>query len=119
RGIKEYLDHIRGCADDLRDYVADESVATPLLGLLEEPVTDEAKTALAKEAMRGHLAQAMADAQAVKLKIDQILEAVKPDLMGYYRNGPEEFERKLISEVREKLAEYKSGEGGEKPWKVE
>ncbi len=94
-------------------------MATPLPGLLEEPVADEAKTALAEEAMLGHLAQAMADAQAVKLKIDQILEAMKPDILGYYQNRLEEFERKLISEVREKLAEYKSGEGGDKPWKVE
>ena len=119
RGIKEYLDHIRGCADDLRDYVADESVATPLLGLLEEPVADEAKTALAEEAMRGHLAQAMADAQAVKLKIDTVLEKLKPNLLGFYKQGPDEFEQKLIQTVREELAEYKTGGDSNKPWKVE
>jgi hypothetical protein len=37
RGVKEYLDHVRGFEAELRDYVSDTPAANPLLGLLSDP----------------------------------------------------------------------------------
>jgi hypothetical protein len=120
RGIKEYLDHLSGCADDIKDYVADHSAANPLLGLLEDTVTNEAKDALADESMRTHLAVALADASASKIKVDDLLNNLKPHLLGYYKSGQGELEERFISAVREELASYGSGNDvKDKPWKVE
>jgi len=120
RGIKEYLDQLNGCADDIKDYVAEHSTAGPLLGLLDNPVSEDAKKALLDETLRNHLSQALADASAAKIKVDDLLNKLKPHLLGYYRTGQEELERKVASAVHEELASY--GNGGvekDKPWKVE
>jgi len=120
RGIKEYLDHLAGCADDIRDYVADHSDAVALLGLLENPVTEDDKATLSDEPLRTHLAEALVDASAAKIKVDDLLSKLKPHLLGYYRTGQGELEQKFVFAVREELASYGSDKNDkEKPWKVE
>ncbi len=120
RGIKEYLDHLGGCIDDIKDYVADHPAAEVLLGLLENPVTEEAKETLADESMRTHLEEALVDANAKKIKVDELLQKLKPHLLGYYRTGQDELEEKIILSVKEELASYSSdNDSKENPWKVE
>ncbi len=120
RGINECLDYLRGCVDDVKDYVADHSAANPLLGLLEPSVTDEAKEGLADENMRTHLAEALADTSVEKIIIDDLLIKLKPHLLGYYRTGQQEFEKKITSALKAELASYGSDTiKKDKPWKVE
>ena len=118
RGIKEYLDHVRGCEAELRDYVSDTPDANPLLGLLSDPAEQSALDSLQDAAMRQHLANALAEAEAQKIKVDELLENLKPKLLGFYKTGEEDFSKKLADAVREELAPYRA-KASDKPWKVE
>jgi hypothetical protein len=118
RGVKEYLDHIRGCAEDLKDYAADEPAAMTLLGLLEDPATAEAQTALTDEAMQMHLALAMADCTAVKIDLDDLLARLKPRLVGYFKGGRRDFEQFVVDAMGEMLSKDEGSEDNQ-PWKVE
>jgi hypothetical protein len=118
RGIKEYLDHVRGCEAELRDYISDTPAANPLLGLLSVPAEQSALDALQEAPMRQHLAEALAEAEAEKIKVDELLENLKPKLLGFYKTGEEDFHKKLADAVREELAPYRA-KASDKPWKVE
>lgn len=118
RGIKEYFDHIRGCAAELKDYVSDTPIAAPLLGLLEEPATEEAVAALNDETMRYHLTQALTDASAFKVNVDDLLTRLKPRLIGFYKGGRRDFEQYVINTLDGMLRESDATEE-EQPWKVE
>ncbi len=118
RGIKEYLDHLTGCADDIKDYVADHSAAKPLLGLLETPVTEEAKEALSDEIMRAHLAGALVDATAVKVNVDNLLKKLKPKLLGFFKGGRRDFESCVADAMADLLKTERAAEA-DQPWKVE
>lgn len=118
RGIKEYLDHVRGCAAELSDYVSDTPAANPLLGLLSNPAGSDSLDALQDAAMRQHLADALAEAEAEKIKIEDLLEKLKPKLLGFYKTGEEDFSKKFADSVREELAPYRL-KSPHKPWKVE
>jgi len=118
RGIKEYLDHVRGCEAELRDYVSDTPAANPLLGLLSNPAEQSALDALQDATMRRHLAEALAEAEAEKIKIEILLENLKPKLLGFYKSGEEDFSKKLAESFQEELAPFIAKSPG-KPWKVE
>ena len=117
RGIKEYLEHIRGCDKELRDYVSDTPEASILLGLLSEPADQNSLTALEDEIVREHLALALVDASALKVNVDELLTALKPKLLGFFKGGRKEFE-KFVEEALSELLEKKD-EAEEQPWKVE
>jgi hypothetical protein len=114
-GIGEYLQTVRGCAADLRDYVADHPEAAPLLGLLEEP-PDAGLASLADAGMQAHLAAALADARAHRVDLEQLLAALKPRLLGYYAGGEAEFRQRVAGELERALAG--NGNAGQ-AWKVE
>ncbi|HPO40026.1 MAG TPA: hypothetical protein PL067_04810 [Bacteroidales bacterium] len=118
RGIKEYLDHIRGCEAELRDYVIDTPAANPLLGLLSDPAEPDAVDALKDTTLRQHLAEALAEAEAEKIKIDELLDNLKPKLLGFYKTGEDDFSKRFADTVREELAPYRT-KASDKPWKVE
>ncbi len=118
RGIREYLDHVRGCGAELRDYIVDTPDAAPLLGLLSEPVEPDALDALQDSAIRRHLTEALAEAEVEKIKVDELLEKLKPKLLGFYKTGEEDFSRTFADSVREELAPYR-GRVPRRPWKVE
>lgn len=118
RGIKEFLDHVRGCAAELRDYVSDTPAANPLLGLLSDPADLSALEALQDAAMRGHLADALAEAEAVKVNVDELLDQLKPHLLGFFKGGRREFEQYVQGALGELLKKTDSAEE-EQPWKVE
>ena len=49
-----------------------------------------------------------------------LLNKLKPHLLGYYRTGQGELEEKFASAIREELASYGSeNDEKDKPWKVE
>ncbi|AKB08529.1 TPA: hypothetical protein ACMDV4_001028 [Vibrio cholerae] len=117
RGIKEYLDHVRGCEAELQDYISDTPAANPLLGLLSNPVEQSALDALQEAPMRQHLAEALADAEAVKVNVDDLLDQLKPRLLGFFKGGRREFEQYVQGALCELLKKNDSEE--EQPWKVE
>jgi len=117
RGIKEYLDHVRGCEAELRDYVSDTPAANPLLGLLSDPAEQSALDALQDATMRQHLAEALAEAEAVKVNVDDLLDQLKPRLLGFFKGGRREFEQYVQGALGELLKKNDSEE--EQPWKVE
>lgn len=117
RGIKEYIDHIRGCEAELKDYVMEFPAATPLLGLLNDPVEPSALDSLQDKIMREHLAAALADASAVRVYVDDLLEQLKPQLIGFFKGGKSEFEQ-CVQDALEKLLE-KNDSAEEQAWKVE
>jgi hypothetical protein len=116
RGIKEYLDHVRGCDAEIRDYVSDTPAANHLLGLLSAPAANSALDALKDITMRQHLAEALAEAEAEKIRIDEFLERIKPKLLGYYKSGEETFSKRFADSIHEELSIYRASH---KPWKVE
>lgn len=116
-GIKEYLDHVRGCEADLQDYVSDTPAATPLLGLLGDTVEQCALDVLQDATMRQHLAEALAEAEAVKVSVDELLDQLKPLLLGFFKGGRYEFEQYVQGALGELLK--KNGLKEEHPWKVE
>jgi hypothetical protein len=118
RGIKEYLDHIRGCDSELKDYVADTPAAGPLIGLLDDPVDPNALNALEEESMRLHLARALAEASAIKVDVDDLLTQLKPRLPGFFKGGRKDFEKCIEDALGQLLTVYGVEEEG-KPWKVE
>ena len=118
RGIKEFLDHIRGCGAEIRDYVSDTPAAAPLLELLSDPAELSALDSLQDEAMRGHLAEALADASAVKVDVDELLDQLKPFLLGFFKGGRREFEKYVQDALSDLLKKSGSAEE-EQPWKVE
>ena len=117
RGIKEYLDHVRGCEAELRDYVSDTPAANPLLGLLSDPAEQSALDALQEAPMRQHLAEALAEAQSVKVNVDDLLDQLKPRLLGFFKGGRREFEQYVQGALGDLLKKSDSEE--EQPWKVE
>lgn len=117
RGIKEYLDHVRGCEAELRDYVADSAAAAPLLGLLNDPAEQSALDALQDVMMRQYLAEALAEAEAVKVKVVDLLDQLKPRLLGFFKGGRREFEQYVQGALGDLLNKSDSEE--ELPWKVE
>jgi hypothetical protein len=117
RGIKEYLDHVRGCEAELRDYVSDTPSANPLLGLLSDPAEESALDSLQDAALRQHLADALAEAEAVKVNVDELLDQLKPRLLGFFKGGRCEFEQYVQNALGELLVNNDSNE--EQPWKVE
>lgn len=117
RGIKEYLDHVRGCEAELRDYISDTPAANPLLGLLGDPAEPSALDTLQDATMRQHLAEALAEAEAVKVNIDELLDQLKPRLLGFFKGGRREFEEYMQGALGELLKKNDSEE--EQPWKVE
>jgi hypothetical protein len=106
------------CAAELRDYVSDTSAANPSLGLLGDPAELSALDALQDATMRQHLAEALAEAEAAKIKIEDLLEKLKPKLLGFYKTGGEYFSKKFAASVCEELAPYRA-KSPHKPWKVE
>ena len=118
RGIKEFLDHVRGCEAELRDYVSDTPAASPLLGLLSDPVESSAVDLLDDAVMRGYLAEALAEAEALRVNVDELLEQLKPRLLGFFKGGRREFEQYVQGELGELLKKSDSTEE-EHPWKVE
>jgi len=118
RGIKEYLDHVRGCEAEIRDYVSDMPAAKPLLGLPSDPAEPSALDALQDATMRRHLAAALAEAEAEKIKIEVLLENLKPKLLGFYKSGEEDFSKKFAESFQEELAPF-IAKSPRKPWKVE
>ena len=118
RGIKEYLDYLGGYADNIKDYVADHAEATPLLGLLEEPVSEKSKNFISDETMRYHLEQGLADATAVKVNIDDLLKKLKPHMIGFFKGGRSDFEKCVAEAVSELLRDEHIAEE-DQPWKVE
>ncbi|MCY9666475.1 DUF2570 domain-containing protein [Paenibacillus alginolyticus] len=118
RGIKEFLDHVRGCEAELRDYVSDTPAANPLIGLLNDPADSSALEALQDAAMRGHLADALAEADALKVNVDELLEQLKPRLVGFFKGGRCEFEQYIQDNLAKLLKKINSTEE-DKPWKVE
>ena len=117
RGIKEYLDHVRGCEADLRDYVSDTPAAISLLGLLTDPPEPGAIDALQDCTMQHHLAEVLAEAEAVKVNVDELLDQLKPLLLGFFKGGRREFEHYVQGALDELLKKNNSEE--EQPWKVE
>lgn len=117
RGIKEYLDHVRGCEAELRDYISDTPAANPLLGLLGDPAEPSALDMLQDATMRQHLAEALAEAEAVKVNVDELLDQLKPRLLGFFKGGRCEFEQYVQGALGELLKKNNSEE--EQPWKVE
>jgi hypothetical protein len=117
RGIKEYLDHVRGCEAELRDYVSDAPASNPLLGLLGVPAEQSALDALQDATMRQHLADALAETEAVKVNVDELLDQLKPRLLGFFKGGRREFEQYVQGALGELLKKNDSEE--EQPWKVE
>lgn len=118
RGTKEYLDHVQGCGAELRDYISDMPAANSLLGLLNDPAEPTALDALQDAGMRQHLAEALADAEAESIKIEELLNKLKPKLLGFYKTGELDFSKKLADAVRDELAPYRA-KASDKPWKVE
>ncbi|MGB4098947.1 MAG: hypothetical protein WBM02_06020 [bacterium] len=117
RGIKEYLDHVRGCEAELRDYVSDTPAAIPLLGLLSDPAEQSALDALHEVPMRQYLAEALAEAEALKVNVDELLDQLKPRLLGFFKGGRREFEQHVHGALGELLKKNDSEE--EQSWKVE
>lgn len=117
RGINEYLDHVRGCEAELRDYVSDTPVANPLLGLLNDPAELSALDELQDAAMRLHLADALAEAKSIKVNVDDLLDQLKPHLLGFFKGGRREFEQYVQDALGELLK--KNDSENEQPWKVE
>jgi hypothetical protein len=118
RGIQEFLDYVRGCEAELRDYVSDTPAAAPLLGLLNDPAEPGVLAALQDVSMRDHLAAALAEADAEKIKIEDLFDKLKPKLLGFYRAGEEDFSKKFADSIREELSPFRS-KSPDKPWKVE
>lgn len=118
RGIKEFLDHVRGCEAELRDYVSDTPAAKPLLGLLSDPADPIAIEALQDAAMREHLAQALAEAEAERINVEDILDNLKIKLIGFYKIGDKDFGKRITECVQEELEPYRT-KAPNKPWKVE
>lgn len=118
RGIKEYLDYLGGYADNIKDYVADNPEAAPLLGLLEKTVSENSRDSLADETMRHHLEQSLADATAVKVNVDDLLKKLKPRMIGFFKGGRPDFE-KCIAEAMSELLREERESGEDQPWKVE
>lgn len=118
RGIKEFLDHVRGCEAELRDYVNDTPSAIPLLGLLSDPADPSSLETLKDSDMRGHLADALAEAEAVKVNVDELLDQLKPRMLGFFKGGRREFEQYVQGALGEILKKSDSTEE-EQPWKVE
>ncbi|HFT0375063.1 TPA: hypothetical protein ACH1TY_001255 [Enterobacter mori] len=117
RGIKEYLDHVRGCEAELRDYISDTPAANPLLGLLSDPAEQSALDALEEAPMRQYLAEALAEAEAIKVNVDELLDQLKPRLLGFFKGGRREFEQYVQGALGDLLQKNDSEE--EQPWKVE
>ena len=118
-GIGEYLEYIRGCDAEIRDYVSDMSEATPLLGLLDNPQDDmNTLNVIENEAMRQHLSNALMDASAIKINIDGLMNNLKPKLLGFYKMGEVEFNKRLVDAVHETLAHYRA-DSEDRSWKVE
>jgi hypothetical protein len=116
RGLDEYLSHVRGFGDSIRDYVSDHPEATALVQLLEDPLPADALSVVADPALRGHLGSALENAKATRIDIDHVLADLKPRLLGLYRNGVTDFRAKLVAEV-EHLILTEADDG--QPWKVE
>ena len=57
-------------------------------------------------------------AEAEKIKVDELLDKLKPKLLGFYKTGEDDFSKKLADAVREELAPYRA-KASDKPWKVE
>ena len=91
--------------------------ANPLLGLLGDPVEQSALDALQDATMRQHLADALAEAEAVKVNVDELLDQLKPRLLGFFKGGRREFEQYVQGALGELLKKNNSEE--EQPWKVE
>ena len=89
-----------------------------MLGLLSDPAEQSALDALQDATMRQHLADALAEAEAEKIKVDELLDKLKPKLLGFYKTGEDDFSKKLADAVREELAPYRA-KASDKPWKVE
>jgi hypothetical protein len=115
-GIREYLQHIRGCEADILDYIADHPEEERLADLLVDPLSETVKEAMAHEYFRQHLARALADAAAVLINLEEILAELKPRMLGFYRGGATDFQ----DQVAEAVAEYVSSKKADKdkPWKV-
>ena len=116
-GVGEYLQHIRGCEADIHDYVADRPEAEQLTGLLIDPLSEAVRDALADVTFRQHLAKALADAAAIRIKLEDVLTELKPRILGFYKGGASDFQDQVV----EAVAEYASSKGvaKDKPWKVE
>ena len=114
--LDEYLSHVRGFGDSIRDYVSDHPEATALVQLLEDPLPADALSVVADPALRGHLGSALENAKATRIDIDHVLADLKPRLLGLYRNGVTDFRAKLVAEV-EHLILTEADDG--QPWKVE
>jgi hypothetical protein len=67
--------------------------------------------------MRQHLAEALAEAESVKVDVDELLDQLKPHLLGFFKGGRDEFEQYVRSALGELLTKTNSQE--ERPWKVE
>ncbi len=117
-GIKEYFDLIHGCADDIKDYVAEYEKAKPLLGLLTDPITEEAIASLFNEKTRNQLAEALVDASATKINVDDLLKKLKPQLLGFFKYGRKDFESCVIKAMTH-LLEHEDIAKDDQPWKVE
>jgi hypothetical protein len=105
------------CKAELRDYVSDTPAANPLLGLLSDPAEQSALDALQEATMRHHLADALAEAEAVKVNVDELLDQLKPRLLGFFKGGRREFEQYVQGALGELLKKNDLEE--EQPWKVE
>lgn len=68
--------------------------------------------------MRQHLADALAEAESEKIKVDELLEKWKPKLLGLYKSGGDDSSRKFVDVMREDLTPFQTKASG-KPWKVE
>ena len=67
--------------------------------------------------MRGHLSEALAEAEAVKVNVDELFDQLKPRLLGFFKGGRREFEQYIQGALGELLQRNDSEE--EQPWKVE
>jgi hypothetical protein len=105
------------CEVEFRDYVSDTPAANPLLGLLGDPVEQSALDTLQDATMRQHLAEALAEAEAVKVNnVDELLDQHKPRLLGFFKGGRREFEQYVQGALGKLLKKNDSEE--EQPWKV-
>ena len=88
-----------------------------MLGLLSDPAEQSALDALQDATMREHLTKALAEAEAVKVNVDELLDQLKPRLLGFFKGGRREFEQYVQDALGELLKKNDSEE--EQPWKVE
>jgi hypothetical protein len=116
-GTDEYLQFIRGCSAELKDYVADHPEAAPLLELLNAPLPASVVRTLEDPEMRDHLGAALAEAKAVKISLEEFLNLSTPLLLGYFQNANADLKKRLIAAVDSYVGLKRPDIT--KPWKLE